>query len=103
MSKTQKRIKIAEFIGFRDINPKTWRGTICGRAVNIPDYFGDLNSSHKAEGVIPFSLWPKYRENIRRIVLKDTKTFTPQMAYIDIHAEAHQKAEAFGRTFKLWS
>jgi hypothetical protein len=96
MTQDQKRIKIAEACGwktgYRDL--EAWRP--------LPDYFSDLNATHKAEKVIVD--WVAYRINLSRVVgigcapdldiCDDIKSF--------LSATAAQRAEAFGLTLGLW-
>lgn len=102
MNTSNKRAKIAEFKGYKNINKRNWHGQLHGRIARIPDYFSDLNDMHQAEASIPDYAWPRYREKIRIVVLGGPGVFTHHLSKVDIHAKASQKAEAFGRTFGLW-
>lgn len=107
MIQEQKRIKIAEACGWREVrlstqqehHLKSYRTIVIGRPSGsvsntkvAPDYFSDLNAMHEAEKVLTTEQWLSYWSFLSE-VLKDTSI---------LHATAAQRAEAFGLTLNLW-
>ena len=92
MTTEQNRIAIAEACGFSNINSVCWRGHAALHERQIPDYFSDLNAMHEVEKVLTTEQWLSYWSFLSE-VLKDTSI---------LHADASQRAEAFGLTLNLW-
>ncbi len=112
MTPEQKRIKIAEACGWKNIrelddlypdgsvacgvwwqgeNPNGQDGDL------IPDYFNDLNAMHEAEKVLTDGQSATYQR-----ALETSRRFTGAAEFYTFHATATQRAEAFGRTLGLW-
>lgn len=106
MNQEQKRIKIAEACGWREVHwdeegPRTPFASLFGRPRNVadndswcevPDYFNSLDACHQMEKVLRCpnqKTWDLWEEYCRK--LED-----------DPHATASQRAEAFGLTLGLW-
>ena len=115
MTQEQKRIKIAEKVGWK-FHPLTehlyseqekadaimcWvrPGNDPWQMERVPDYFNDLNAMHEAEMNLPRQLnhidyWQKGYGRFQTILAE--LTITPYSA------TAAQRAEAFGKTLSLW-
>lgn len=76
MNQEEKRIKIAEKCGW------SW----AARSL-LPDYFNDLNACHEME---------KHLGNVQN---EENYYFAIKRSY---RATAEDRAEAFGKTMKLW-
>lgn len=108
MTQHEKRIKIAEACGWKQVeqsdgdwingpspmypwtNGKDWSDE---SGEDLPDYFRDLNACHEMEKVVADKLG--YYMEIERLM--DTVNST-----IAISAPAEIRSEAFGRTLNLW-
>jgi hypothetical protein len=98
MNKEQQRIAIAEACGW----------TKCPRcddprcAYNIaPDYLNDLNAMHEAEKVLGEKQIRSYAFTLAQ-VLDTSPTVDLDDQFLNIHATAAQRAEAFLRALNLW-
>lgn len=104
MTQEQKRIKIAEACGWKKghihgngVDDEVWIHPVTQRCwlaelAPLPNYFSDLNAMHEAEKVLTTEQWLSYWSFLSE-VLKDTSI---------LHADASQRAEAFGLTLNLW-
>jgi hypothetical protein len=109
MTNEEKRIKIAETLGWKEIpwqdltNPREAREQklFCKNNARhhcgwMPYYFNDLNACHEMEkflGPIDGDAFSDYH-HILRSMTGSTLGVT--------HASAAERAEAFGRTLSLW-
>ena len=110
MTDEEKRIRIAELCGWRDIHPctcnegNTPRGyrAIMSAAKHIPDYLNDLNAMHAAEKVLTTKKqWDQYCPGI--VHTTDAGVTSDQGDYFNFrrtiarvaHATARQRADAF--------
>ena len=91
------RIKVAEAVGFTNINSVCWRGHLSGYEKRIPNYPEDLNAMHEAEKVFTEGQMGAYA-----YVLLETTGFREKSGVWLFHATARQRAEAFLRTLNLW-
>jgi hypothetical protein len=118
MTQEQKRIKLAEFAGWKGIvathmigyapwRPVTYEERIKKTPVMefhsipldpLPDYFSDLNAVH--ELVMTLSDEDKCRFSNRLMDLMGDRKFE---LFLTINAAAAQRAEALGRTLSLWT
>ena len=103
MTDEQKRIKIAESCGWRKMAAPRELGfgasapDKCWYFVHqLPDYLNDLNACHEMEKVLTFDQQYDYIEALEK--------FNPDLPHQFglCHASASQRAEAFGKTLKLW-
>jgi len=111
MTQEEKRIKLAEAAGFTDImlpmgfhqQMSDEKSKQCGGRwrFEIPNYFEDLNAVHELEKVLTDEQWLEYREELRTFSLGPIRLIS-QWCKADIHATAAQRAEALGKTLKLW-
>jgi hypothetical protein len=63
----------------------------------VPDYFNDLNAVHELEKLLtPIQRFVYYKAVTQIIGSKD------QEYYLNLHATAAQRCEAFGLTLCLW-
>ena len=117
MTPEQKRISIAEACGWRGISEQflvgyaPWRPEPYSDRVNacpiadldsipldpLSDYLNDLNAMHEAEKVLTPLQWFDYSALLTKIVGPKDQEY-----YLNIHATAAQRAEAFGKTLDLW-
>ena len=102
MTPEQKRIKIAEALGYTHVRiikaiespPDIGIGHHPTEPHSVPDYLNDLNAMHEAEKVL---LTKEQRRKYVRTLFQTTNTDW------DSHcATAAQRAEAFGLTLNLW-
>jgi hypothetical protein len=119
MTQEQKRIKLAEYAGWKGISRKYLTGYAPWRPVTyeeriqktpvmefhsipldpLPDYFNDLNVVHEWEKTLRPRQRDEYNENLEALV-------GPQDGWQSLymwHATAAQRAEALGRTLNLWT
>ena len=61
------------------------------------DYCNDLNAMHEAEEMLTPLQWFDYSALLTKIVGPKDQEY-----YLNIHATAAQRAEAFGLTLNLW-
>ena len=117
MSPEQQRIAIAQACGWRGVDPRRWGGytdtynPLCSMADAIgapakfwgyvPDYLNDLNAMHEAEKVLTEKRVRSYAFTLAQ-VLDTSPTVDLDDQFLNIHATAAQRAEAFGLTLKLW-
>jgi hypothetical protein len=106
MTEQEQRIAIAEVRGWYDIGEPTWNRRVLGRLGqgplrNIPDYPQDLNAMHEAEKVLTEKHVRSYAFILAQ-VLDTIPTVDLDDQFLNIHATAAQRAEAFLRTFNLW-
>ena len=101
MNKEQKRIKLAEAAGWKEISD--WKAAgINGKHPTeswvevIPDYFNDLNEVHELEKILTLSQFWSYADRLNAMVdgSKGKDSY--------ISATAAQRAEAIGLTLNLW-
>ena len=64
---------------------------------HLPDYLNDLNAMHKAEKVLTPLEWFNYSALLTKIVGPKDQEY-----YLNIHATAAQRAEAFLLTIDKW-
>jgi len=113
MTQEEKRIKIAEMCGWK-IGPPLISPS--GELINahyseswrLPDYFSDLNACHEMEKVFGDNkdLWKKYSDCLMRLTQDERIDIFYSDAvsarYRSSGASAFKRAEAFGKTMKLW-
>ena len=100
MTPEQQRIAIAEACGWTIKHKGLWVEALQKYAC-IPDYLNDLNAMHEVEKVLTDEQWPKYREELRTVVLGGIRLVS-QYCKADLHATASQRAEAFLCTIGKW-
>lgn len=113
MTQEKKRIKIAEACGWTNdgnywIRPDGIRTCQCAYpeilTASTPDYFSDLNAMHEAERWAyekqPPGWSMSYNENLRLVTAQSKDPLEYNWAW---HANAAQRAEAFGLTLNLWN
>ncbi len=100
MTQEQKRIKLAEFAGWKCASHVAevdkpfalmcWHrpGNNEWQTEKLPDYFNDLNAMHEAEKAVK-NVWGKYVKQLNSIADPACATAT-------------QRAEALGKTLNLW-
>lgn len=108
LTQDEKRVKIAEACGWKKDYPcvddyenegLAWRkpdGSGPWGDSYLPDYFHDLNAMHEAERV----LTDEQHFHFRMILLEITDSDTWGKRIVS--STATQRAEAFGKTLKLW-
>jgi hypothetical protein len=103
MTPEQKRIAIAEACGWK-IHPKDRFIVIPPNSPHsvqplytIPDYFNDLNAMHEAEKVLSRGQLHRYMLNMQKV-----NGLGGNNHWLNFHATAEQRAEAFGKTLNLW-
>jgi len=89
MTPEQQRVAIAEACG--------WTVWSCG----VPDYLNDLNAMHDAEKVLGEKRIRSYAFTLAQ-VLDTSPTVDLDDQFLNIHATAAQRAEAFLRTIGKW-
>jgi hypothetical protein len=103
----EKRIKIAEACGWTDVRMahQILIGTRPDGAVwmQIPDYLNDLNAMHSAEKGLLFSGRMRFRKELQKKMSEGMDGICLVAIEECIHATAAHRAEAFGRTFNLWT
>ena len=67
----------------------------------LPNYFSDLNAMHEAEKVLGEKKIRSYAFILAQ-VLDTSPTVDLDDQFLNIHATAAQRAEAFGLTLNLW-
>jgi hypothetical protein len=97
---------IAEQLGWRDLKKGPYDGTYFGRYKDhtlnpIPNYCGDLNAMHEAEGVLG-PKWVSYCEQLLEVAEPEPRTLEVCHYWNLLHATARQRAEAFLRTVGKW-
>jgi hypothetical protein len=121
MSPEKQRIAIAEACGWTDIrmsgpwectDPGQLREDLCGMQRQhpwreiVPDYLSDLNAMHAAEKVLPVEEQGQYICWINDIVKaqpwSERDGISYEDAWLEVHATAAQRAEAFLRTIGKW-
>ena len=98
MTPEQQRIAIAEACGI--VSKDKWGSlykTPRGILRDCPDYLNDLNAMHEAEKVLTPLEWFNYSALLTKIVGPKDQEY-----YLNIHATAAQRAEAFLRTIDKW-
>lgn len=127
MKPEQQRIAIAKACGWTHkptkLNPHFWINEnyqknspeIIYSARNakcLPDYLNDLNAMHEAEKPLDKMQSHAFQDHLREIVYRDSPTLgefgTTSISHAWAehfiwHATASQRAEAFLRTFNLWT
>ncbi len=112
MTTEEKRVKIAEACGWRDlkIGRHGLHGTLGGKYRRyIPDYFNDLNACREMRQRVITSpaLRVDYMNALRKIVgllCEKNKAGVPIVSDYDcMDATASEHAEAFGLALGLWS
>jgi len=111
MTKEQQRIAIAEACGWTkvigglqprgDSTPKWWRCPKGRELRSIPDYLNDLNAMHDAEKTLSEKRIRSYAFTLAQ-VLDTSPTVDLDDQFLNIHATAAQRAEAFLRTINKW-
>lgn len=99
----------SEFYNFKEEAEKEWKDDYGGpeyaspikKIVCVSNYFKDLNEINIAEKYLlnRGDEWGLYCDNLLDIIVK---TYGYQGAEMLIHASASQRAEALGKTLKLW-
>jgi hypothetical protein len=108
MTNEAQRIAIAEACGWTDIraqkigNDHDLWGAKDGRRNRIPNYLNDLNAMHEAEKVLTEKQVRSYAFTLAQ-VLDTSPTVDLDDQFLNIHATASQRAEAFLRTLNLWN
>lgn len=67
----------------------------------VPDYLNDLNAMHEAENVLGEKRIRSYAFILAQ-VLDTSPTVDLDDQFLNIHASAAQRAEAFLKTLNLW-
>jgi hypothetical protein len=95
MNKEAQRITIAEACGWKTgyRDPEAWHP--------LPDYLNDLNAMHEAEKVLGEKRIRSYAFTLAQ-VLDTSPTVDLDDQFLNIHATARQRAEAFLRTIGKW-
>ena len=103
MTPEAQRIAIAEACGWK-IHPKDRFIVIPPNSPHsvqplytIPDYLNDLNAMHEAEKMLTPLQWFDYSALLTKIVGPKDQEY-----YLNLHATAAERAEAFGPTLNLW-
>ena len=106
MDKRAQRIAIAKVRGWTDIKephgfaPEPYGfppGRTNGEREDIPDYLNDLDAMHEAEKILTPAQFFQYEKNITTLVGSRDQKY-----YLNLHATAAQRAEAFLKTLGLW-
>ena len=115
MTQQQKRIKLAEFEGFKSCGKQFYRGAETWRQGNgpallpyaLPNYFEDLNSVRGLENKLPkknqlgayHTLLADFMEQKHKDDPNMIQGYARSMA---ISASAEERAETFGKFLNLW-
>jgi len=121
MTQKEKQIKLAEAMGARwhwvsdnsaiFITFKEWDGEFVKPGEthkkmflgnDIPDYFGSLDACHQLENklIVGIAPWGQYYNNVYYDTLFELKVICEDK---DVYrAKAEHRAEAIGRTLRLW-
>lgn len=97
MSEEQKRIRIAEACGWKEVMPegKSASGIhpdpTAYRRVFVPDYLNDLNACHEMEKTLPFDVL----NGTYKTALLDITFANPKRIAGMFHTTARQRADAF--------
>lgn len=121
LTNEQKRIKIAEALGWKRREPflnaigtmtQQWEkageinGDGCGGHTldELPDYFEDLNAMHEAEETLTEEQRNQYLKALNGPYMGGAYGTGPGFYdwWRTTHATAAQRAEAFGKTCGLW-
>lgn len=116
-------IKIAEVLGWKWVEGHKVRSLSQSGAINsadgwlnpndpddvtcsdeLPNYAGDLNEMHEAEGTLTLSKLVLFASHLESILVRDRHDTSSESEVIAscIHATAIQRAEAFLKTLDLW-
>ncbi len=115
MNEEQKRIKIAEEVGWK-FHPPTehlyseqekaeaimcWvrPGNDPWQMERVPDYFNDLNAMHEAEKSLSDGQYTIFCDHLHDFACEE-QLQTGKWRWLS--STAAQRAEAFGRTLNLW-
>jgi hypothetical protein len=111
MTPEQQRVAIAEACGWKNVAPRIVKNvkhqgddiTVGIWSDNgwIPDYLNDLNAMHEAEKVLGEKRIRSYAFTLAQ-VLDTSPTVDLDDQFLNIHATAAQRAEAFLRTIGKW-
>jgi len=107
MNKEQIRIKIAEACGWTPTPEGLYTKDPAGlrppfrHPEHLPDYLNDLNAMHEAETVLTEKKVRSYAFILAQ-VLDTSPTVDLDDQFLNIHATAAQRAEAFLKTLGLW-
>jgi hypothetical protein len=111
MTPEQQRVAIAEACGWKNVAPRIVKNvkhqgddiTVGIWSDNgwIPDYLNDLNAMHDAEKVLGEKRIRSYAFTLAQ-VLDTSPTVDLDDQFLNIHATAAQRAEAFLRTIGKW-
>jgi len=108
MNKEKQRIKIAEACGWRLFSSFDNLWAAPGHVVEydcdaypLPDYLNDLNAMHEAGKVLGEKRTRSYAFILAQ-VLDTSSTLDLDDQFLNIHATASQRAEAFLKTLNLW-
>jgi hypothetical protein len=120
LTQEEKRVKIAEAMGWKKCHAPGLRGLVVGKAPSgyignrthyeieptghwweLPDYFNDLNACHKAELFHGFNNYrnPTARDYFMRLLGMVSAIHQDEATS---SATAAQRAEALGLTLNLW-
>ncbi len=103
MTQEQKRIKLAEAGGWKQLRDGRWK--LNGKVERfIPDYFNDLNAVHELEQQIwaqQWSLRDKFCD-ILALIMNPVHGYRGLSASDALDATAVQRCEALGKTLNLW-
>lgn len=105
MNKEKQRIKIAEVCGYTHVRiikaiegpPDIGIGHHPTEPHSVPDYLNDLNAMHEAEKVLSRGQLHRYMLNMQEV-----KGIGGNNHWLNFHATAAQRAEAFLKTLNLW-
>jgi hypothetical protein len=106
MNPEAQRIAIAEACGWHSMDYKSalgimgMKGPLRGFML-VPDYLNDLNAMHEAEKVLTEKQIRSYAFTLAQ-VLDTAPTVDLDDQFLNIHATAAQRAEAFLRTVGKW-
>jgi len=117
MTQEEKRIKLAEAAGWKEIqwselinqlvaieNKHFCRDTEQFRCLWLPDYFNDLNAVHELEQQTWSKEWDlrdKFCDHLA-LIIDPVHGYRGLKATDALQATAAQRAEAFGLTLNLW-
>lgn len=112
LTEDEKRIKIAEHLGWTDMSSQNHQVTDAtfpygrpptGEFYSVPpDYFHDLNAMHEAECGINENCQAIYEAELYRVCGVNPQTIFAKDTFKMFCATAAQRAEAFGKALNLW-
>lgn len=101
-SRSDKRYKLAEFIGYKNINIVCWRGHLNGCESTIPNWFESLDACNDLERRLADEQWDTYVAHLISPAFYARDGITRDTAKRLVHAAASRRAEALGEALNLW-